>query len=134
MERRAQLREVRPLRQRFEVVDRFPGLHLDDGLQLTSALLRLKDEVGIHGGRAGADGHVALVAGIHPRLETAAALGVQQPNDAIVLELFADWPDQDGAHPIASPAPGRRPLKGKPEPALPGRYGCQTDSEKNVEV
>ena len=107
MERRAQLREVRPLRQRFEVVDRFAGLHLDDGLQLTSAFLRQQNEIRIHGGRAGADGHVALVAGIHPRLEPAATLGVQQPNDSIVLELLADWPDQDGAHPIASPAPGR---------------------------
>ena len=66
VERRAQLGEVRPLRQRFEVVDRLAGLHLDDGLQLMAAFLRLKHEVGIDGGRAGADGDVLLGAGFIP--------------------------------------------------------------------
>ena len=134
MERCAQLREVRPLRQRFEVVHRLSGLHLDDGLQLTSAFLGQKHEIRIHSGRAGTDGHVALVAGIHPRLETAATLGVQQPNDSIVLELFADWPDQDRAHPTPPRHPVGRPFKGKPEPAFPAATVARTDSEKNVEV
>src|SRR5687768_16229814 len=100
---------MRPLRQRFEVVDRLTRLHFDYGLQLAAALQRLKDEVGINGIGASADGDVPLDARVHPGLETSPALGLKQPDDTVVLELLADWPDKDGAHPKASPAPGSGP-------------------------
>ena len=95
VKRRANSAVMRPLRQRLEVVDRLAGLDLDDDLQLVAAVLRQQHEVGIERGRAGADRHVLLDAGVHPGLVLPAELAVQQADDAVVLELLADRPHQN---------------------------------------
>ena len=98
MKRRAQFCEMRPLRQRLEMVDRLPRLDLDDALQPVAALLRGQHEVRKHRRGTGADGRVLLVAGVHARFVLAPPFGLQQANNAVVLELLADRPHEDRAH------------------------------------
>ena len=88
---------MRPLRQRFEVIDRLAGLDFDDGLQPMAALQRQQHEVGIQRRRAGADRRVLLGARVDAGLVLAAELRLQQADDAVVLELLADRPHQDRA-------------------------------------
>ena len=92
------LGEMRPLGQRFEVVDRLAGLDLDDALQPAAALLRQQHEVGIQRRGPGPDRQVLLDAGVHAGLVLPAELGVQQADNAVVFELLADRPHQNRAH------------------------------------
>ena len=89
---------MRPLRERFEVIDRLAGFDLDHNLQFMSAILRHQQDVGIHRGRAGANRYVVLGARVDGRLESTAEFGLEQANYAVMLELLADGPHQDGAH------------------------------------
>ena len=98
MKRRPKLGEMRPLRERLQMVDRLSGLDFDDRLDPLATLLRVEHEVGIDRRRTTADRGVLLGSGVHLRLIPAPALRLEEADDPIVLELFADGPDQDGAH------------------------------------
>src|SRR5688572_20192459 len=117
MESRAQLREVRPLSKRLQVVHRFAGFHFDHCLKLASTLCRQENEIWIDRRRASADGSVPLSARIDTGLELAPALRLEQPDHAVVLELFADRADQNGAHAMSPWAPAGGLARSGPRPA-----------------
>src|SRR6185436_19909672 len=107
VERRSKLPEVRPLRERFQMVHRFGRLDLDHGLQPLSTLERRQHKVGKKRGAAGAHWSILLSSGVHSGVVFTPALGVQQSDDTVVLELLADGPDQDRAHQTPPPTSGR---------------------------
>src|ERR1044071_1223946 len=86
---------MRPLREGLKVVDRFAGFHLDDDLQTVSTFRGRQHEIRVKRRGTDPDRRVLLssrvdadfVAPLEPALELA--------NDAVVLELFADGPDQN---------------------------------------
>jgi hypothetical protein len=67
----AQLCQVRPLRQSFEVIDRLAGLDFDDSLQPAAALERQQHQIRIHSSWTGSDRCVLLVTGIYRDFEFA---------------------------------------------------------------
>src|SRR2546423_858758 len=90
-------REMRPLRERFKVIYRLARLDLDDDLQLVATVGRHQEQIGIQGGRSGADAGVLFIARIHDRFVLAAKLGVEQSDYPVVLELLTNGPNQDRA-------------------------------------
>src|SRR6185436_18340049 len=66
VERRSKLPEVRPLRERFQMVHRFGRLDLDHGLQPLSTLERRQHKVGKKRGAAGAHWSILLSSGFIP--------------------------------------------------------------------
>ena len=96
VKRGAQPRERRPLRHGLEVIDGLSRFDFDHTEQLAAALV-LQDQVGIprwwssHRRRL-------FVAWINGDVEFPFIFRLQQTNDAVVLELLPDWPDEDWAH------------------------------------
>jgi len=97
--------EVRPLRHGFEVVDRFPGLHFDDAFESVSLVLGGQNEIRKHLGGANLDPGGLFVPDVHDHLMFALQLCLKKPDDAIVLELFSDRPDQNRTQ-VTSGEPG----------------------------
>jgi len=93
MERR-QLRERLPLGHRLEVVDGLSRFHLDD---TEYPFPVLQDEVGEPRGRS-ADAGRLFVARIDGDFEFSLIFSLKQADDAVVLELLPDRPDEDWAH------------------------------------
>src|ERR1041384_7534035 len=99
MKGRAQLGEPGPLRHRFEMIDRLDRLDLDDAEQLAAALV-LADEVWKPRARSrwrSGDRRGLFVAWIDGDVELSLIFRLQQANDAVVLELLPDWPDENWA-------------------------------------
>ena len=94
--------ERHPLGERFQVVHRLDGLDLDDSLHFVSAIRRREDDVRINCCSAAANGAVLLGARIYANIEATAKAGLKEAYDAVVFELLADRPDEDGAHEIAT--------------------------------
>jgi CheY-like chemotaxis protein len=90
------MRERAPLRHRFEVIDGLSRFNFDNTEQPLAAFV-LEDEIGEPRGRP-ADSGVLFVAGIDGDVEFPFIFGLQQPDDAVVLELLPDRPDEDWAH------------------------------------
>src|SRR5262245_1421343 len=61
-------------------------------------LLRQQHQVGVHGGRTGANRRVLFAPGIDTSFIPATQFRLKQPNDAVVFELLPDRPHQDWAH------------------------------------
>ena len=101
MKRRPQTGERRPLRHRLQVVHRLGRLYLDDAQQ-PSATLVLKDEIGIPRRRS-THRRALLIAGVDGDVELSLIFRLQQADDAVVLELLPDWPDEDWAHTTSVP-------------------------------
>jgi len=100
MKRRAQTGERHPLRHGLEMIDRLGRLDLNHTKQLPTAFV-LKDEVGEPWGRSrgwSTDRRVLFVARIDRDFELSLIFRLQQANDAVVLELLPDWPDENWAH------------------------------------
>jgi len=97
MKRRAQLAEVRPLRERLQMVDRLARFNLDHALKPVSAFLRREDHVGIYRRNARPDGRVLFVSGIDAHVVLATPFRLKQADYAVVLELLAHRPHQDWA-------------------------------------
>jgi hypothetical protein len=95
---RSKLREMSPLREGLQMVDRLTGFDLDDRLDSFATLLGVEHQVGVERRRTTANRGVLLGSRVDIHVVPAPALGLQQTDDTIVLELLADWPDQDGAH------------------------------------
>jgi len=94
MKRRAQLAEVRPLRERLQMVDRLARFNLDHSLKPVSAFLRREDHVGIYRRKARPDGRVLFVSGIDAHVVLATPFRLKQADYAVVLELLAHRPHQ----------------------------------------
>ena len=94
----AHSRELSPFSERFKMIDRFASFDLDDRLQSTAAIEGVQDQVGKNDGSARAHGDVLLGSRVDPGLILPPVLRLQQTNNAVVLELLADWPDQNRAH------------------------------------
>jgi len=86
-----------PLRQRLEVIDRFPGLHFDHRLEAMPAIGRHQHEVGIERRGADANRRVLLVPGVHAGFVFPPKFRVEQPDQPVVLQLLADRPHQNRA-------------------------------------
>jgi hypothetical protein len=63
-----------------------------------TALLRQKDEIWIKSGRTRSNGRVLLGTGVHARFELPAKLALQEADDPVMLELFADRSDENRTH------------------------------------
>jgi hypothetical protein len=94
--------ERHPLGQGLEVIDRFRGFDLDDRQHLSAAVWRQEHDVGVNGVRSAAYCTVLLSPGVDPHIETTAKLGLEEADDPVVFELLPDWPDEDGAHKLAT--------------------------------
>ncbi len=98
MEVGLELGEVRPLGQGLEVVHRLARFNLDDNPQPMAPLLREKDQVRKESGRPTADGGLLFSAKVYTGFVSAAKPRLQEANNTVVLELFADRPYQNGTH------------------------------------
>ena len=98
MERRTRPSEMRPLRHRFEMIDRFCRLDFDRAHELSAAIGRRQDQVGEYLNLADSNGHRLVFADIGrdivPPLETY----LKEPDHPVVLELLAYGSHQYGAH------------------------------------
>jgi hypothetical protein len=90
--------EVGPLGQRFQVIDRFTRLDLDNDLKAVATLQRSEDDIGVDGRRTCADRRRLLRSDIGADFIAAAKFGLKKSDDPVVLELFADRPHQYRAH------------------------------------
>jgi hypothetical protein len=100
---RTQFGVMGPLGERFEMIDRLPGLDLDDSLELATTPLREQKKIREYHHPAGS--HPGSL--LRPRICTGVIpptrLCLKQPNNPIVLELFTDRAYQDRTHRKASP-------------------------------
>jgi hypothetical protein len=87
-----------PFGERFEMIDRFACFDFDDRLQASAAIQRVEHQVGVNGRRTGANRDVLFGSRVDPGIVFTPVLCLQQPDNTIVLELFADRPHQDRAH------------------------------------
>ena len=101
MKRRPQSRKCRPLRHRLEVIDRFGGFYLNDAQQLP-APFTLQHKIWKPGWWSTDRGGL-LIAGVDGDVELSLIFRLQQADDAVVLELLPDWPDEDWAHTTSVP-------------------------------
>ena len=105
MERCPHPAKVRPLGHRLQVIDRFPGLDLDDPLEPAPLVGGGQDQVREHLTRADAHGHGLLVARIDGNLVLPLQFRLQQTDDAVMLELLSNRSNQNRTH-VASGEPG----------------------------
>jgi hypothetical protein len=90
--------ELGPFGECFKVIDGFACFDFDNGLEAPVAIGRIQHEIGIQSRGAGADRDVLLGTRIDPGIVLTPVFHLQQPDDTVVLELFADRPHQDRAH------------------------------------
>src|SRR5262245_15257418 len=95
MERRAPLAEMRPLRHRFQVIDRFSGLDFDDAFQPVSLVQGHQQQVRIH--LRGSDFYARrlFIPGVDGNFVLALKFRLQEADDAVVLELLSNRSDQN---------------------------------------
>src|SRR5689334_2120201 len=78
------------------MIDGLGRFHLDHAEQL-SATVALQHEVRKPWGRPPYR-RILFIAGVDGDVEFPFIFRLQQANDAVVLELLPDWPDEDWAH------------------------------------
>jgi hypothetical protein len=105
VKRRPESSEVRPLRERFKVVDRLACLDFDDRLQAMSALGGRQQDVRKHRDRSAPDWRRLLSPDIDADFVPASELCLQQANNPIVLELFTNGPHEYRAHCSSASSP-----------------------------
>ena len=96
VERHAQTAERHPLGQGLEGIDRFTRLHFDDGLELAGLVVAEQDQVGHELECAEHDRRGRLPVDVRHGVVLALVPRQKQSDDAVVLELFAHGPDEDG--------------------------------------
>ena len=92
VERGANAGIVRPLGQCLQMVDGLARLNLDDGFDAVSTLGRIEHQIGIDRCWARPDRYILFRTRIHAGVVSPSALSMQQTDNAVVLELFADGP------------------------------------------
>ena len=90
--------EVRPLRHRLQVIDRFRRFDLNRTGELVGTIRAGKNEIRINLHGSYLYGHCLVAADVHGDLVPALQARLQQPYDAIVLELLAHRSNENGAH------------------------------------
>jgi hypothetical protein len=97
MEGRFHPRKVRPLRKGLEVVDRFSCLYFNHRLEAMTAVWRHENEIGIQRGGTDTNRNVLFVARVHPGFVLPPEFRMKEPDQPVVLQLFADGPHQNRA-------------------------------------
>ncbi len=93
IKRTPHLPELHPLGHRFEMVNRFGRLDLDDAMQPPCSCGAGKHQVRVHQVRAGAHaGPLAFIFDIDLDQMSPSQAGLKQPNHTVVFELFSDRP------------------------------------------
>src|SRR5437868_9728915 len=90
--------EMRPLGHRFEVIDGFAGLDLDDPFQPERFVLRHEQEIRKHLSGADPNAGSLFVADIDGDFMLALEFRLQQTDHAVMLELLSNRPDQNRTH------------------------------------
>ena len=103
VERGAGPTEVRPLRHRLEVIDRFGRFHLDRPHQLLALVGRRQHQIGKDLDLPDPDRHCLVLSDIRDDVVLALELDLQKPDDTVVLELLTDGPYQDWTHFTSGP-------------------------------
>jgi hypothetical protein len=98
MERRTHASEMRPLRHRLEVVHRLASLDLDYSFKPLAAIRCRQHEIRKHLTDTHPNPGGLLVANIECYVVSALQTSLQEPDDPIVLQLFAYGSHQDGTH------------------------------------
>ena len=130
--------EVCPLGHGLEMIDRFGGFDLDRPHQLVPAIVRREDQVRKNLDLSDPYGYGLIFADVHDDIVTALEFGLEQTNDAIVLQLLANRANQNRAH-VTSLREKLRTEGGK-EPAIitcnrrhciaePGNRGHDLDAD-----
>ena len=101
--------EMRPLRHRFEMVDRLCGLNLHSAFELVPLVGGGEDQVRIYLDWTNLDRDRLVVADVDHDVVPTLQACLEQTNHAIVLELLAHGPDEYRAH---STSRGRLPFTG----------------------
>src|SRR5262245_1114538 len=98
MKRGTRTAEVRPLRARFKMVDRFGSLNLDRTHEFSGTICRGQHEVGKNLELADFDRRALILADVRRNVMAPLQLDLKEPYDAIVFELFANGADEDRTH------------------------------------
>jgi hypothetical protein len=98
MEGRSCSPKMGPLRHGFEMVHRLGRFYLNCPREAPRAIRRGQDNVGENLDLADLDRGRLLFTDVRLNLVPALQPCLQEPDDSVVLELFADRPDQDRAH------------------------------------
>ncbi len=98
MKGRAHAAEVRPLRHRLEMIDGLPGFDLDDPFEPLPLVRRRQHEIRKHLTWADLDAGGLLLPYVDGHVVPPFQSSLQQPDNPIVFELFANRSHQDGAH------------------------------------
>jgi CheY-like chemotaxis protein len=96
VKRRPQAGKRRPLRHRLEVINRLGCLYFNDAQQ-PSSTLAMQDEIRVPRLRS-PDRRGLFTAGVNGDVELSLIFRLKQADDAVVLELLPDRPDEDWAH------------------------------------
>ena len=75
----------------------FAGLDFDHRLKFPATIGGVKHEIRKQWGWTGADGHVLFSARVHPGVVLATEFRMEQADQAVVLQLLANWPNQNRA-------------------------------------
>lgn len=98
VKRRADAAEVRPLRHGLEMIHRLPRLDLDDPFEPLPPIRGRQDEIGEHLPVPDTHAGALFIADVDCNVVAPLQSCLQQSDDTVMLELFPDRPDQDGAH------------------------------------
>jgi hypothetical protein len=98
VKRRARPAEVRPLGHRLEVIDRLGRFHLYRPHQLVPAFCGREHEIRKDLDLSDPHGHRLFLADVRDDVMTTLESDLQQPNDAVVLQLLANRANQYRAH------------------------------------
>ena len=90
--------EVGPLGHGLEMIHRLRGFNLDRSLQSPAAVRRRQHEIRKDLNRTDFDWHRLIGTNIDGHFVTPLQADLQQPDDAVMLELLAHRPDEDRTH------------------------------------
>ena len=90
--------QVGPLRHRFQMIDRFGRFHLDRSHQLVPAIGGGQDQIGKDLHLADSHRRSLILPDIGDHVVPALEPDLQEADNPVMLELFANWTDQYRAH------------------------------------
>jgi hypothetical protein len=90
--------KVRPLRHRFEMIDRFGGFHFDRSHQPVPTVRGSKYKIRKELNLSNPNRSCLRFADVRHYLDLALQAHHEEPNNAVVLELLAHGADEDRAH------------------------------------
>jgi hypothetical protein len=79
------------------MIHRLARFDFDHGLEFPATIGGQKHEIRKQMGRTGANRHVLLGARVHTGVVLTTEFGMEQADQAVVLQLLANWPNQNRA-------------------------------------